>query len=146
MHRPRHLGAHTSPGDSPSDSPLLSHFFFLKPSGNRRVAVEATETLWPGLLCGAPAAATGARETPPPLPHSSGEAVLRVWPTLGDPGAAACQAPLSVQFSRQEHWSRWPCPPPGEFPDPGTEPRSPPLQADSLPAECVGMSPALRSH
>ena len=74
------------------------------------------------------------------------EAVLCVWPTLGDPGAVARQAPLSVRFSRQEHWSRWPCPPPGEFPDPGTEPRSPPLQADSLPTECVGMSPALRSH
>ena len=28
-------------------------------------------------------------------------------------------------FSRQEHWSGWPCPPPGDFPDPGIEPTSP---------------------
>ena len=41
-------------------------------------------------------------------------------------------------FSRQEHWSGWPCPPPGDLPDPGTEPWSPALQADSLPAEPQG--------
>ena len=31
------------------------------------------------------------------------------------------QAPLSMGFSRQEHWSGLPCPPPGDLPDPGTE-------------------------
>ena len=31
----------------------------------------------------------------------------------------ACQAPLSMEFSRQEYWSRWPFPPPGDLPDPG---------------------------
>ena len=36
-----------------------------------------------------------------------------------------CQAPLSVGFSRQEYWSRLPCPPPGDLPDQGIEPRSP---------------------
>ena len=36
----------------------------------------------------------------------------------------ACQAPLFVGFSRQEHWSRLPSPPPGELPDPGIEPSS----------------------
>ena len=34
------------------------------------------------------------------------------------------QAPLSVGFSRQEHWSKLRCPPPGDLPDPGTEPES----------------------
>ena len=34
----------------------------------------------------------------------------------------ACQAPLSMGFSRQEHWSRLPCPPPGGLPDLGIEP------------------------
>ena len=29
------------------------------------------------------------------------------------------QAPLSIEFSRQEYWSGLPCPPPGDFPDPG---------------------------
>ena len=47
----------------------------------------------------------------------------------------ACQAPLSMGLSRQEYWSRLPCPPPGDLPDPGVEPRSPTLQADSLLAE-----------
>ena len=47
--------------------------------------------------------------------------------------AAACQGPLSVGFSRQEYWSGLPCPPSGDLPDPGIEPRSPALQADSLP-------------
>ena len=31
------------------------------------------------------------------------------------------QAPLSMGFSRQESWSRLPCPPPGDLPDPGIE-------------------------
>ena len=37
----------------------------------------------------------------------------------------ARQAPLSMGFSRQEYWSRLPCPPPGDLPHPGTEPMSP---------------------
>ena len=47
----------------------------------------------------------------------------------------ACQAPLSMGFSRQEYWSGWPFPSPRQIPDPGIEPRSPELQADSLPSE-----------
>ena len=43
-------------------------------------------------------------------------------------------------FSRQEYWSGLPCPPPGDLPNPRTEPRSPALQADSLPAEPPGKS------
>ena len=45
------------------------------------------------------------------------------------------QAPLSVGFPRQECWSRLPCPPPKNLPDPGIEPESPTVQADSLPSE-----------
>ena len=41
------------------------------------------------------------------------------------PGTAAHQAPLSVGFSRQEHWTGLPFPPPGGFPDPGIEPATP---------------------
>ena len=48
---------------------------------------------------------------------------------------AAHQAPLSMGFSRQECWSGLPFPFPGDLPDPGMEPRSPALQADSLPTE-----------
>ena len=36
----------------------------------------------------------------------------------------ALQAPLSRGFSRQEHWSGLPCPPPGDLLDPGMEPTS----------------------
>ena len=35
-------------------------------------------------------------------------------------------------FSRQEYWSGFLCPPPGDLPDPGIEPSSPTLQVDSL--------------
>ena len=42
------------------------------------------------------------------------------------------QVPLSVEFSRQEYWSRLPFPLPGDLPYPGIEPRSPVLQADSF--------------
>ena len=41
-------------------------------------------------------------------------------------------------FSRQGYWSRLPCPPLGDLPDPGIEPRSPILQADSLPSDPPG--------
>ena len=41
-------------------------------------------------------------------------------------------------FSRQEYWSGLPCPPPGDLPHPGIKPRSPELQADSLPFEPPG--------
>ena len=34
------------------------------------------------------------------------------------------QAPLSMEFSRQEYWSGLPCPPPGGLPNPGMEPTS----------------------
>ena len=36
----------------------------------------------------------------------------------------ACQAPLSMGFSRQEYWCGLPCPPPGDLPHPGIEPES----------------------
>ena len=53
------------------------------------------------------------------------------------PGTIA-QAPLSMQFSRQEYWSGVPCPSPGYRPNPGIEPVSLILQADSLPSEPPG--------
>ena len=55
--------------------------------------------------------------------------------TLAPPWPVAHQAPLSMGFLRQEYWTGLPLPPPGDLPDPGIEPRSPALQADSLPTE-----------
>ena len=56
------------------------------------------------------------------------------------PWTEACQVPLSTRFSRQEYWSGLPFPSPGNLPDPGIEPESPALQADSLPTEVSGIS------
>ena len=58
------------------------------------------------------------------------------------PWTVACQAPLSMGFSRQEHWSRYQFPSPEDLPSPGVEPGSPALQADSLPLSRQG-SPAV---
>ena len=44
----------------------------------------------------------------------------------------------SMEFSRPEYWSGWPIPSPVDLPNPGIEPGSPALQADSLPAEPPG--------
>ena len=57
------------------------------------------------------------------------------------PWTVARQAPLSMGFSRPEYWSGLPFPPPGVLPDPGIEPRSPALQADSLPRPHLGVAP-----
>ena len=61
--------------------------------------------------------------------------VAKSCPTLATAGTVAYQAPLSMGFSRQEYWSGLPFPSPGDLPNPGIEPRSPILQADSLPTE-----------
>ena len=48
--------------------------------------------------------------------------------TLCDPmESVAYQAPLSMEFSRQEYWSGLPFPSPGDLPNPGIEPGSPTL-------------------
>ena len=51
------------------------------------------------------------------------------------PWTVALQGPLSMGFSRQEHWSGLPLPSLGDLPDPGIEPGSPALQGDSLSSE-----------
>ena len=54
------------------------------------------------------------------------------------PWTVVCQAPLSMEFFRQEYWSGLPFPSPGNLPDPEIEPGSPALQADSLRSEPPG--------
>ena len=54
------------------------------------------------------------------------------------PWIVACQASLSMGFSRQEYWSGLPFPSPGDLPNPEIKLRSPALQADSLPSEPRG--------
>ena len=60
-------------------------------------------------------------------------------PLLATPWTVARQAPLSMGFFRQEYWGGLPFPPPWDFPNPGIEPRSPALQADSLLSEPLGI-------
>ena len=60
---------------------------------------------------------------------------VRLFATLW---TVAHQAPLSMGFSRQEYWSGLPFPSPGDLPNLGIKPRSPTLQADSLPAKPQG--------
>ena len=59
------------------------------------------------------------------------ESLHRVW-LFATLWPAAHHAALSMEFSRQEYWSRLPFPLPGGLPDPRIEPASLALQADSL--------------
>ena len=64
--------------------------------------------------------------------------VAQSCPALCDTMVVAYQALLSMEFSRQAYWSGLPFSSPGDLPDPGIEPRSPVLQANSLPTELRG--------
>ena len=54
------------------------------------------------------------------------------------PWTGAYQSPPSVEFSRQEYWSGFPFPSPGDLPNPGIKPGCPALLADTLPSEPPG--------
>ena len=69
-----------------------------------------------------------------PIPPTTGQAAYK----RERMETGACQAPLSMGFSRQEYWSGLPCPPPGDLPNPGIELTSPALQVDSLPLSHQG--------
>ena len=60
-----------------------------------------------------------------------------VW-LFATPWIVACQSPLSMEFSRQEYWSGFLCPTPGDLLTPGIEPRSALLQANFLLSEPSG--------
>ena len=56
----------------------------------------------------------------------------------------ARQAPLSMEFFRQEHWNRLSFPPPKDLPNPGIKhksPDAPAIQVDSVPAESLEKPP-----
>ena len=72
--------------------------------------------------------------------YESESEVVQLCLTLCDPWTVVGQAPPSMGFSRQEYWSGLPFPSPEDLPDPGIKPRSPALQADSLPSEPPGNS------
>ena len=73
--------------------------------------------------------------SPPPSPPCAVFSSLRcVW-LSATARTVPRQAPLSMGFSRQEHWSGLPYPSPGDLPNPGIKPTSRTLQEDSLPSE-----------
>ena len=65
--------------------------------------------------------------------------VAQSYPTLCNPMDCSHQAPLSMECSRQQ-WRGLPFPSPGDLPNPGIEPRSSALQADSLLSDPPGKS------
>ena len=72
----------------------------------------------------------------PACVHLSHFSCVRLFVT---PWIVVGQAPLSMGFPRQEYWRGLPCLPPGNLPDPGTEPRSPASSASQ--AVCLLLSP-----
>ena len=61
-----------------------------------------------------------------------------VWPFV-TPWNIACQASLSMRFSRPENWSGLPCPSPGDLPDPGIKPGS--LMSPALAGRFLALAP-----
>ena len=61
--------------------------------------------------------------------------------TFASLGTVAHQAPLSMGFLRQEHWSGLPFPSPEDLPDPGIEPASPTLAGGFPTTEPAGQPP-----
>ena len=64
--------------------------------------------------------------------------VAQLCPTFCNPMTIACQAPLSMGFSKQKYWSELPLHSPGYLPGPGIQPGSSALQVDSLLSEAPG--------
>ena len=61
--------------------------------------------------------------------------VTQLCPTLRPHGLESARLLCPWGFSSQEYWSGLPCPPPGDLPNPGIEPRSYELHTDSLLSE-----------
>ena len=71
-------------------------------------------------------------------------AVTSVVSDSATPWTVACQAPLSMGFSRQEYWSGLPCPSPRDLPNPGFEPVS--LGSPALAGEFFTTSATWEAH
>ena len=83
--------------------------------------------------------------SPQPMQVKCGSVCRSVVSDSETPWIAAYQAFLSMEFPRQEYWSGQSFPSPGDLPNPGTEHRSPALQADSLSSDPPG-KPITRSN
>ena len=70
--------------------------------------------------------------------------VAQLCPTFCDPWTGARQAPLSMEFFRQEYWSGLPFPPPGHLPNPGIKQWSP--VSPALAGGCFTTAPPGKSN
>ena len=93
--------------------------------------------LWPGIRPGPPALGAWILAAGPP-----GCCAVLIRTVMSDSmrhhGLQPARLHCPWGFSNQEYWSRLPCSLTGELPNPGIEPRSPALQADSLLSEPPG--------
>ena len=76
--------------------------------------------------------------TPPPTERNKESQWFRYVRFFGTPWTEACQAHLSMEFSRQKYWSREPFPSPGDLPNLGIEPGSPALRQILYPLSHQG--------
>ena len=98
----------------------------------RHIHNRSTFPLWPSLFI-----LSGAISNCPPLFPSS--ILDTFWPWNSSSSVIYFFLfILFMRFSRKEYWSGLPCPPPGDLPDPGIEPESPALQANSSPLSHQG--------
>ena len=131
-------------------APLWQHRCSVCSSGLSYISERAfLHNILPILLFGSIASSTWVTELI--FHYSSCPLARRKWkwslshvPLFVTPWTVAYQAPPSMGFPRQEYWSGLPFPSPGDLPDPGMEPGSPTLWADTLPSEPPG-KPTARS-
>ena len=86
---------------------------FMAPEIEGRLGLQSWQNLTPEMRL----------EEYPEQDDMRAQSLSHVW--LCDPVDCTRQAPLSMEFSRQEYWSGLPFPTPADLPDPGTEPTSP---------------------
>ena len=121
------VAAGACPLTAPHPRPLPMHtsHYWHRLEGFRTMLLMHKDHLelmgWDGFECLLPGV------SPPTSPlHQRMEVLLaQSCRDSATPWMVASQAPLSMGFSRQEYWSGLPCPPPGDLPNPGIEPRSP---------------------
>ena len=120
---------------------LLPSFSYLQ------VWRETTPLAFPCLQLADGMAASGTSQLPsscepiPPKKSLSSHLCVTYWfivSGMSDSATPRTQAPVCMEFSRPEYWSGLPFLSPGDLPDPGIEPGSVALQADSLLSELPG--------
>ena len=81
-----------------------------------------------------------------PSKYTYAAAAAKSPQSCATPSTIAPQAPVSMEFPRQEYWSGLPFPTPGDLPDLGIEPMYAALQVDSLPLSSVQSSHSVVSN